>query len=107
MGVGPGEGEGAGEGDGGGEGWAEGDGDGLARFVGEGEAEGVAEGEALGEAEGDADGVALQPPDRKMYSVSAPLQPLVIPEGCEYQSRILVGRALTKRFITVLPTCSP
>ena len=102
--VDPGEaatGEGEGEGDGGG---GEGDGDGGGA---EGEGDGLAEGDADGLAEGDVDGVALQPPARKMYWVSAPLHPRVIPDGCEYQARMPAGRALTKRFITVLQTCSP
>jgi len=105
VGVGEGEGGGGGgEGDGDG-GGAEGDDEGLA----EGDADGLAEGDADddGLAEGDADGVALQPPARKMYCVSAPLHPRVMPDGCEYQARMPAGRALTKRFITVLPTCSP
>jgi hypothetical protein len=75
----------------------------------EGDADGLADGDADGEAEavGDADGVALHPPARKMYCVLAPLQPRVMPAGCEYQSRMLPGSALMNRFIVVLPTCSP
>jgi hypothetical protein len=104
--AGAGEGDGGGgEGDGDGGGGADGDGDGLGSP--EGEAEGLAEGDAVGDAVGDDDGVELHPPARKMYWVFAPLQPRVIPDGCEYQSRIPAGSALTKRFITVLPTCSP
>src|SRR5258708_358669 len=97
--AGGGDGEGGGIGDGEGSGLAEGDAEGLA----EGDAEGLAEGDA--EAVGD--GVALQPPARKMYCVLAPLQPLVIPDGWEYQSRMLPGRALMKRLMVDLPTCSP
>jgi hypothetical protein len=104
--TGEGEGDGGGgEGDGDGGGGADGEGDGLGSP--EGEADGLAEGDAVGDAVGDADGVALQPPARKMYCVSDPLHPRVIPDGCEYQARMPAGRALTKRLITVLPTCSP
>ena len=97
----------AGEGDAGrlGVGIGEGDGTGLADP--EGDVEGLAEGDAVGDAEAVGDGVALQPPARKMYCVSAPLQPLVTPGGCAYQSRMLLGRALMKRLMVVLPTCSP
>jgi hypothetical protein len=42
-----------------------------------------------------------------MYCVFAPLHPLVMPDGCAYQLRMFAGRALTKRFMTLLPTCSP
>lgn len=92
---------------GGGVGLGDGAGDALGEADGDadGEADGLEDGEALGEA--DALGVALQPPARKMYCVSWPLQPRVIPEGCEYQLFMLAGSALTKRFITLLPTCSP
>lgn len=86
-----------------------GDGDGAGLGEADGDADGLADGDALGEGEafGAADGVALHPPARKMYCVSAPLQPLVMLGGCEYQSRMLPGRALMKRFMVVLPTCSP
>jgi hypothetical protein len=49
----------------------------------------------------------LQPPTRKMYCVSFPLHPFTTPDGCEYQLCMFAGRALTKRFITLLPTISP
>jgi hypothetical protein len=81
--------------------------------IGEGDGEGLgdAEGDAEGDGEGDGDavgvGVALQPPERKMYCVSCPLHPRVTPAGCEYQLRMFAGSALTKRFITLLPTISP
>ena len=109
----------AGEGDGGG--GEAGGGVGLGGG-GEDDCEGCAdaEGEANGDADGDADGlgeaetfgeaelgVALQPPARKMYCVSFPLQPRVMPAGCEYQLRMFAGSALTKCFITLLPTISP
>jgi len=100
-GVGLGEGEGVAADEGEGEGEDDGDADGNA----DGEALGLVEGEALAEA--GALGVALQPPARKMYWVSLPLQPRVIPDGCEYQLFRFAGRPLTKRFITLLPTCSP
>jgi hypothetical protein len=88
-----------------GEGEGEGDGEGLGTSEGDGDGEGEPDGDALGEAE--ALGVALQPPARKMYWVSWPLQPRVMPEGCEYQLCMFAGSELTKRFITLLPTCSP
>ena len=86
-----------------------GDGDGTGLGDPDGDAEGLAEGDAVGEGEavGDAVAVALQPPARKMYCVLEPLQPFVMPAGCEYQSRMLPGRALMNRFIVDLPTCSP
>ena len=91
-----------------GEGTADGDGDELDEGEGEGDPDGLADGEADGVVVGEAaGGVALQPPARKMYCVFCPLQPRVIPAGCEYQSCMLAGSALTKRFITVFPTCSP
>src|SRR5258708_2905797 len=106
VGVGWGD---AGGGDAGGVGVGVGEGDVSGLGDAEGDAEELAEGDAVGEAEavGDEDGVALQPPERKMYWVFAPLQPFVIPGGCEYQSRMLPGSALMKRFIVDLPTCSP
>jgi hypothetical protein len=67
----------------------------------------VVPGEALDVAHGEAVGDALHPPARKMYCVFWPLQPFVMPDGCEYQLRMFAGSALTKRFITLLPTCSP
>lgn len=94
-GVGVGVGEGAGDGDGCGDGL--GDPDGLA--VGD------ALGEALGVAVGDAEQVPCVPL-RKISDESAP-QPLTSPDGCEYQLRILVGSALTKRAMIVWPTLSP
>ena|ERR1700675_3050027 len=100
----------AGGGDAGGVGDGIGDGEGSALGDAEGDADGLAEGEAVGEAEAvgcAADGVALHPPARKMYCVLAPLHPFVMPAGCGYQSRILLGRALMKRFMVDLPTCSP
>jgi hypothetical protein len=99
-----GDGEGGG-GDAGAVGDGLGDGDATGLGDADGDAEGLVEGDAVGE--GEADGVALQPPARKMYWVLAPLQPRVMPDGWEYQSRILAGRALMKRFIVDLPTCSP
>jgi hypothetical protein len=92
-----------------GDGIGDGDGDGTALEDAEGDADGLADGDAVGEDEavGDADGAALHPPARNMYWVLAPLQPFVIPGGWAYQSRMLLGRALTNRFIVVLPTCSP
>ena len=98
---------GGGDGDGGGVGDGTGDAEGRGLGEAEGDADGLAEGDAVGEAEAVGDGVALQPPARKMYCVLAPLQPFVIPGGWEYQSRMLPGRALMKRFIVDLPTCSP
>jgi hypothetical protein len=110
AGAGDGDG-GGGEGDAGGgvgigEGDGSGDGEGFAEAEGDGDAEGdgLADGVAVGDAEL---GVALQPAARKMYCVSLPLQPRVIPDGCEYQLRMFAGSALTKRFITLLPTISP
>ena len=113
MGVaGAGDGDGGGgEGDAGGDvGTDEGDGEGFADADGDadGDAEGDDEGLGDGEGVGDAGlGVALQPPARKMYCVSFPLQPFVMPAGCEYQLCMFAGSALTKRFITLLPTISP
>jgi hypothetical protein len=107
--VGDGDG-GGGEGDAdGGDGLGDGDGggEGLGCAEGDGESDGLGEGESVGEALGDAVGVALQPPAKKRYSVLAPLHPRVTPDGCEYQSCMFVGSALTKRFITLLPTSSP
>jgi hypothetical protein len=106
---------GAGEGDGGGGGGAdgegggavgkgEGDGEGFADAEGDGDTDGEGEAEAVGDTEL---GVALQPPARKMYCASFPLQPFVMPAGCEYQLCMFAGSALTKRFITLLPTISP
>ena len=105
VGVGDGAGGDAGVGDAGGVGDEVGEADGLGDA--EGDAEGLAEGDAVAEGEAVGEGVALQPPARKMYCVLAPLHPFVMPGGCEYQSRMLPGRALMKRFIVVLPTCSP
>jgi hypothetical protein len=110
---------GAGEGDGGGGGGAdgegggavgkgEGDGEGFADAEGDGDGDGDTDGEGEAEAVGDTElGVALQPPARKMYCASFPLQPFVMPAGCEYQLCMFAGSALTKRFITLLPTISP
>ena len=96
------------DGEAGGVGVGSGDGDGEAVVE---EADGLVEGDGDAEAEGEADavgdGVALHPPARKMYCVFWPLQPRVTPAGCEYQSRMVEGRALMNRFIVVLPTCSP
>src|SRR6267378_7987074 len=96
-GLAGGGGDGAGVGDGWGDGWA----DGL------GKPEGLAVGDALGEAVGDALGDAVgeavhEPcvPLRKISDESAP-QPCTSPDGCEYQARILVGSAFTKRAMMV------
>jgi len=97
----------AGEGDAGRVGVGIGEGDGTELADAEGDAEGLAEGDVVGDAEAVGDGVALQPPARKMYWVLVPLQPFVTPGGCEYQSRMLPGRALMKRLMVVFPTCSP
>jgi len=105
AGVGDGDGGGgdgvAGGGVGGGVGDGEGDGEGLGDAEGDAEDDGEGDGDAVGV------GVALQPPERKMYCVSVPLQPRTMPDGCEYQLRMFAGSALTKRFITLLPTISP
>lgn len=99
---------GGGVGDGGG---ALGDGDGLGEACADAEGEGEGEGDAVGDAEGlgddDGFGVALQAPCRYGSWGSVPLQPITIPEGCEYQSCMFAGRALTKRRMIVLPTLSP
>jgi hypothetical protein len=117
VGVGLGDAAPAGNGDAGG---AVGDGGGGAVGTGDGDGEGFgdAEGDAEGDDDGDDDGegeavgddalgVALQPPARKMYCVSLPLHPFTTPDGCEYQLCMFAGRALTNRFITLLPTISP
>ena len=104
AGGGDGDGVGMGDGDaGGGVGAGEGDGEGFA----DGEGDGEGEGEGDGEGVGDALGVELQPAARKMYSVSLPLHPRVMPAGCEYQLCMFAGSVLTNRFITLLPTISP
>jgi hypothetical protein len=98
------DGVGTGEGAGDGEGTGEGDG------AGEGELDGDSLGDAVGD--GVADGVpgvpGVQPcvPLRKISCAWAP-QPCTIPGGTLYQSRIVGGRALTKRAMIVEPTLSP
>jgi hypothetical protein len=94
---------------GGGVGDGEADGDGWGDALGD--ADGLADGEALGEALGDAVGVGDAEqlpwvPLRKISSDCAP-HPCTIPDGVLYQSRILLGRPLTKRAMMVWPTLSP
>ena len=90
-----------------------GDGEGL----GDGDGEGTMEGNTLGRVEGellgdgvcgDDDGVgdAVQAPGRNGSLVSLP-QPIVMPAGFGYQSRMVGGRLLMKRFMIVSPTFSP
>jgi hypothetical protein len=87
---------------------ATGEGDGLADGVGNSDGDGDVEGEGDAEAVGEAElGVAVHAAARKMYCVSFPLQPRTTPDGCEYQLCMFAGRALTKRFMTLLPTISP
>ena len=75
---------------------------------GEGSLEGDPDGEPLGEALGDADalGVLLHAPGRNGSRESLP-QPFLTPAGWRYQSRMLSGSPLMKRFMIVSPTFSP
>jgi hypothetical protein len=92
--VGPGDGLGAGVGDGVG--------------CGDGEADGLALGDALGEALGLGLGDGQAPPCVPARKISCESHaPCAIPEGVEYQSRMLRGSALTKRLMMVWPTLSP
>ncbi|OLB91276.1 MAG: hypothetical protein AUI15_23095 [Actinobacteria bacterium 13_2_20CM_2_66_6] len=72
--------------------------------------DGEADAEALGDAlvVGDEDGVgdALQAPGRN-GSCWSPPQPILMPDGVGYQSRMVGGRLLMKRFMMVRPTFSP
>ena len=99
---------GDGDGAGGGGGGADGAGDGAAD--GDAEVDGEADAEALGDAlvVGDEDGVgdALQAPGRN-GSCGSPPQPILMPDGVGYQSRMVGGRLLMKRFMIVRPTFSP
>ena len=116
VGVGTGDGLGAGVGDGVGLGDGLGEADGLALGDALGDALGQALGDAPGDAVGDAvgellgqgvgDGQGPCVPVRKISCESHPL-PCAIPEGVEYQSRMLRGSALTKRLMMVWPTLSP
>ena len=75
----------------------------------EGNTLGRTEGELLGDGVcGDEDGVgdAVQAPGRNGSLVSVP-HPVVMPEGLGYQSRMVGGRLLMKRFMIVSPTFSP
>src|SRR4029077_1146880 len=99
-----GDGDGDGEGGGEGLGWAEGDGDGSVDGVLEGEAEGLPDGDALGDGE---DGVGGVHEPGRNGSCESPPHPCTTPAGRAYQSRMLAGSALTKRFMIVIPTFSP
>jgi hypothetical protein len=107
-GVGDAGGDGGGEGLGGPDGLGFGDalGELLGQALGDapGDAVGDAAGELLGQGVGEGQGPCV--PVRKISCESHPL-PCTIPEGVEYQSRMLRGSALTKRRIMVWPTLSP
>lgn len=118
VGVGPGDGlvGGGGVGDGvgcgDGLGWADGLalGDALGDALGEllGQALGDAPGDALGELLGQGLGDGQGPPCVPFRKISCESHaPCTIPEGVVYQSRMLRGRALTKRRMMVWATLSP
>jgi hypothetical protein len=107
-GLARGVGDGVGCGDGEADGLALGDalGDALGQALGDapGDAVGDAVGELLGQGVGEGQGPCV--PVRKISCESHPL-PCTIPEGIEYQPRVVRGSALTKRRIMVWPTLSP
>jgi len=116
--VGPGEGLGGGVGDGCGEGAGDGlgaaDGLALGDVLGEllgqalGDAPDDALGDALGELLGQGVGDGQGPPCVPFRKISCESHaPCTIPEGVEYQSRMLRGSAFTKRLMIVWPTLSP
>lgn len=79
--------------------------------VGVGTGDGLGNPDGLGEADREADGDGVGDgqllPLRKISCVFWPPHPLTIPFGWAYQSRILLGSALTKRLMIVWPTLSP